>query len=231
MKKPWVLSYTSSASEDSDRTGRIPRLIWVFAGRTLILLVLSCRGSYLILSTTHMTYEPQHDKTYKMACAPRETQSDQSPTTKNPNAEGAYPEYIHLCSLQCSNRQRTLNLGLVSSKYSAPKEPTSNHNCPYWMPCSWIDAGAVNMNIPNYKGIQTISLPSDPYYLYTHVYGQICVWFTHLFCLLMFCVFRQGKNSESHFTILHHKVLQNLSRCDCVHRFFALFRSLIEMWT
>ena len=35
-------------SEDSDQTGRMPRLIWVFAGRTLILLVLSCHGSYLI---------------------------------------------------------------------------------------------------------------------------------------------------------------------------------------
>ena len=31
--------------ENSDQTGRMPRLIWVFAGRTLILLVLSCRGS------------------------------------------------------------------------------------------------------------------------------------------------------------------------------------------
>ena len=31
-------------SEDSDQTGRMPRLIWVFAGRTVILLVLSCRG-------------------------------------------------------------------------------------------------------------------------------------------------------------------------------------------
>ena len=32
-------------SEDSDQTGLMPRLTWVFAGRTLILLVLSCRGS------------------------------------------------------------------------------------------------------------------------------------------------------------------------------------------
>ena len=32
-------------SEDSDQTGRMPRLIWVFAGRTFILFVLSCRGS------------------------------------------------------------------------------------------------------------------------------------------------------------------------------------------
>ena len=35
-------------SEDSDQTGRMSRLIWVFAGRTAILLVLSCRGSYTL---------------------------------------------------------------------------------------------------------------------------------------------------------------------------------------
>ena len=33
-------------SEDSDQTGRMPRLIWVFAGRTVILLVLSWDGSF-----------------------------------------------------------------------------------------------------------------------------------------------------------------------------------------
>ena len=33
-------------NEDSDQTGRMPRLIWVFAGRTVTLLVLSCFGSY-----------------------------------------------------------------------------------------------------------------------------------------------------------------------------------------
>ena len=33
-------------SEDSDLTGRIPRLTWVFAGRTVILMVLSRGGSY-----------------------------------------------------------------------------------------------------------------------------------------------------------------------------------------
>ena len=48
MKKAWILNYPLSASEDSDQTGRMPRLIWVFAGRTLILLVLSRRGSFLI---------------------------------------------------------------------------------------------------------------------------------------------------------------------------------------
>ena len=34
-------------SEDSDQTGRIPRLIWVFTGRTVTLLVLSRGGSLL----------------------------------------------------------------------------------------------------------------------------------------------------------------------------------------
>ena len=35
-------------SKDSDQTGRMPRLIWVFAGRTLILWVFLCRGSYCV---------------------------------------------------------------------------------------------------------------------------------------------------------------------------------------
>ena len=35
-------------TEDSDQTGRMPRLIWVFAGRTLTLLVLLCRGSIIM---------------------------------------------------------------------------------------------------------------------------------------------------------------------------------------
>ena len=33
-------------SEDSDQTGRMPGLIWIFAGRTLILLVLSCGSNF-----------------------------------------------------------------------------------------------------------------------------------------------------------------------------------------
>ena len=43
-------------SEDSDQTGQMPRLIWVFAGRTLILLVLSW-GSSKILSEEHCTHD------------------------------------------------------------------------------------------------------------------------------------------------------------------------------
>ena len=37
----WVVknpSFLHADSEDSDQTGRMPRLIWVFAGRTAILL-------------------------------------------------------------------------------------------------------------------------------------------------------------------------------------------------
>ena len=44
----WVAkdpSFLRADSEDSDQTGLMPRLIWVFAGRTLSLLLLSYRGS------------------------------------------------------------------------------------------------------------------------------------------------------------------------------------------
>ena len=45
MKKAWVLSNPLSAQR-SLQTGQMPRLIRVFAGRTVILLVLSWGGSY-----------------------------------------------------------------------------------------------------------------------------------------------------------------------------------------
>ena len=44
----WVAkdpSFLHADSKDSDQIGRMPRLIWVVASRTFILLVLSCRGS------------------------------------------------------------------------------------------------------------------------------------------------------------------------------------------
>ena len=49
----WVAkgqSFLHVDSEDSDQTGRVSRLIWVFAGRTLTLLVLSRGGSFLDFS-------------------------------------------------------------------------------------------------------------------------------------------------------------------------------------
>ena len=40
-------------NEDSDQTGRMHRLIWVFAGPTVTLLVLSCRGSSECCTVCH----------------------------------------------------------------------------------------------------------------------------------------------------------------------------------
>ena len=42
-------SVLQADSEDSDQTRRMPRLIWVFAGRKVILLVLSCCGSFYVV--------------------------------------------------------------------------------------------------------------------------------------------------------------------------------------
>ena len=69
--------------EDPDPTGWMPRLIWVFAGRTAILLVLSCRGSNVWMHLanenvdSHLQQnasEPRHDKTNKMAVRPAKNQ-------------------------------------------------------------------------------------------------------------------------------------------------------------
>ena len=48
---PWAAKYRRflhADSDDSDQTGRMPRLIWVFAERTLTSLVLSCRGLRMV---------------------------------------------------------------------------------------------------------------------------------------------------------------------------------------
>ena len=45
-RKHGSLAIHWARSKDSAQTGRMPRLIWVFAGRTVTLLVLSCRGSF-----------------------------------------------------------------------------------------------------------------------------------------------------------------------------------------
>ena len=57
-KQDWVAKdprFLHADSEDSDQTGRMPRLIWVFARRTATLLVLSCRGSYNRNLVKHMS--------------------------------------------------------------------------------------------------------------------------------------------------------------------------------
>ena len=53
----WVAKdpvFLHADSEDSDQTRRMPRLIRVFVVRTLILLVLSCRGSFVLISVTYL---------------------------------------------------------------------------------------------------------------------------------------------------------------------------------
>ena len=98
----WVAKgprFLHADSEDSDQTGQMPRLSWVFAGHTVILLVLSWGGSFgCILQCTYLlwckmwlpscrktgpqgkkssfTNELPHDKTSKMTCPPSDD-SDQ----------------------------------------------------------------------------------------------------------------------------------------------------------
>ena len=51
MCAQWVAkdpSFLHADSEDSEQTGRMPRLIWVFAGPTTTLLVLSWGGSHYV---------------------------------------------------------------------------------------------------------------------------------------------------------------------------------------
>ena len=66
----WVAkdpSFLHADSEDSDQTGQMPRLIWVFAGRTTTLLVLSWGGSNDVLrvelpTVTKVTVESKLSK-------------------------------------------------------------------------------------------------------------------------------------------------------------------------
>ena len=60
-RKLGSLATYSAHSEDSDPTGRMPRLILFFAGRTLILFVLSCRGSLKDDAEKQNRFEPAHE--------------------------------------------------------------------------------------------------------------------------------------------------------------------------
>ena len=64
----WVTkdpSFLHADSEDSDQTGWMPRLIWVFAGHTAILLDLSCRGSIMY---TVKILNPKNSDARKICC-------------------------------------------------------------------------------------------------------------------------------------------------------------------
>ena len=69
----WVTngpSFLHADSEDSDQTGRMPRLIWVFAGRTGHI------AGIVMLWLIYVITEPGHSISYKTAWAPSED-SDQ----------------------------------------------------------------------------------------------------------------------------------------------------------
>ena len=76
MKKAWVLNYPLSTSKDSDQTGRMPRLIWVFAGCIVILLVLSRGGSNNFKTVNTGTPDMNHltRKPTKWVLRPAKTQ-------------------------------------------------------------------------------------------------------------------------------------------------------------
>ena len=64
-RKLGSLAIHSAHSEDSDQTGRMPRLIWVFAGRHAILLVFSRCGSYIVNRRWKCTIPWQHQRAPK----------------------------------------------------------------------------------------------------------------------------------------------------------------------
>ena len=71
MKKAWVLSYPLSAQQRLWSDWADPRLIWVFTGRTVILLVLAWGGS-IINQVVHDWYKLSFDKTF---CLNKQTQT------------------------------------------------------------------------------------------------------------------------------------------------------------
>ena len=84
----WVamgLSFLHADSKDSDQTGRMSRLVRVFAGRTChfvgfvtMRLIWSSnfmkRLNFLLAEAKTPEYEPRHDKTYKVSVRPAKTQ-------------------------------------------------------------------------------------------------------------------------------------------------------------
>ena len=65
LRAQWVAKdprFLHAHSEDSDQTGQMPRLIWVFAGSTLILLVLSCHGSHSHYSSSFILHGSQSSR-------------------------------------------------------------------------------------------------------------------------------------------------------------------------
>ena len=73
-------------SEDSDQTGWMPRLIWFFAGRTVISLVLSCRGSNFVWSISEMGKSNFYSNVTKNAIMSIYVKIDWKPSSQNQQA-------------------------------------------------------------------------------------------------------------------------------------------------
>ena len=112
MNKAWVLNYPLSAQW-------MPRLIWVFAGRTLTLLILSCGGSNVLfhwslgfetgirIVSTDPKQSPSHNKTGNIYRSAQEKSSvfAFTPRTKILKREPFFsPQDFAECLLKISRR-------------------------------------------------------------------------------------------------------------------------------
>ena len=66
----------------TDQTGGMPRLIWVFAGHTLILLVLSCRGSFQLYQDNEKILWSVHWTVFSWECLLPQTEFICNPTVQ-----------------------------------------------------------------------------------------------------------------------------------------------------
>ena len=71
MKKALVLSYPLSAQQRLWSDWAEPRLIWVFAGRTVILLVLSWSGSFLKQLSVCCSFVTPKSVLWRIECLPQ----------------------------------------------------------------------------------------------------------------------------------------------------------------
>ena len=112
-------------SENYDQTGQMPRLIWIYDGRTLILLVLSCRGPFkrntMSLETENkknsMLPRVGNQKTRKIVCA---IQQRFRPT----------------CAQQRPSQMEQMHSLIIIRQFTSLLCPSSNESC-HQKICLW----------------------------------------------------------------------------------------------
>ena len=113
-------------SEDSDQTGRMPRLIWVFAGRTVLLFVLSWGCSFIEIP--FISASPQKGPM---------TPSKQRPGEEGPPPYNGVPENERARPGMPKSESRTLPRDLQKQALRGPdsrSSPALNSKCnlPWW---------------------------------------------------------------------------------------------------